>query len=132
MMIDPVALVIEILTKAGHTEVHEEITSKALSSPEYIVVQELTGTSPHIRYSDKPTIQIVVFCNEGPTQARSRSYTVVNDLALAHAKDFDNGGIHHIDLVLRPSRQDVANQPHNVVRIMFQVEIGLSSLEKWS
>lgn len=132
MMIDPVALVMEILTKAGHPEVHDEITSEALASPEYILVQELAGSSPHPSYSDKPSIQIVLYSNQGATQARSLSYQVVKDLASAHAKKYDNGGIHHVDVILRPSVQNVANQPYNVARVVFQVDIRLSSLEKWS
>lgn len=132
-LIDPVQLVTEVLTAAGHTEVHSDrIEARALSSTEYIFVQEQTGRTPHIRYSDRPSINLVLYSNEGFNAARRRLYTVVEELQAAQGKPFPSGGIHRVITVLRPSRGDVAGLPQGVGRTTAQLDLILSSREKWS
>ena len=131
-IIDPVKLVVEILTSLGHTEVHSDrITARSLSSPEYIFVQEQTGIMPHIRYSDRPTIQILVYSNLGFDESRRLSYKIVQELQDSQGKTFASGGIHRVIPLVRPSRLDVAGLPNNVGRTSTQLDLILSSLEKW-
>jgi hypothetical protein len=94
-------------------------------------VTELPGSSPHIRYSDKPVVQIVVYSNEGRDSAKQRSYKILADLADAHSKTYTVGGYHHISVLVRPSHQDVSGQPYDVARVVSQIQLGLSNLAKW-
>lgn len=133
-MIDPVAVVVEALTAAGHTDVHpteqiERISSEALSADEYIWVEEEVGTTPHIRYADRPAVSVVVYSTDN---ARARSQVIQRDLQNAQGTAFASGGIHRVITVIRPYRQDIAGLPPGVARVSATYELILSSLEKWS
>jgi hypothetical protein len=141
-LMDPVALVVEALTAAGHTRVHpdptdqyETLGAEALGPPdddtelwEYIWVQEVTGDTPHIRYSDRPAVQVILYSNDdGPRRARQ----VQVDLMNAQGVRFPSGGIHRVITAIRPYRQDISGLPPGVVRVSATYELVLSSYEKW-
>ena len=131
--IDPVELTVEVLKSKGHQDVNsDKLEARALSSPEYILVSEATGSVPHIRYADRPSIQILVYSNLGFAESRKKSYQILNELQDAQGQVFENGGIHRVITVIRPSRQDVNGLPFGVGRTLTQVDYILSNLEKWS
>jgi hypothetical protein len=132
-LIDPVVLTVEVLKAAGHADVNSDrIEARALSSQEYIFVQEQTGRIPHIKYSDRPSISLILYSNEGFNAARQRMYTVLEELQAAQGQAFESGGIHRVITVLRPGRSDVAGLPQGVGRVSAQADLILSNREKWS
>lgn len=133
MLIDPIQLLSEILTTNGHQEVHSGfLEARAMSVPEYIFLKEAPGLTPHIRYSDRPSIDILVYSNQGFDESRRRAYQVVDEIQAAQGKPYSSGGIHRVITVLRPGRFDVAGLPSGVGRTSAQVDLILSNREKWS
>lgn len=136
--IDPIKLLTEILGSYGHTNVHSgQIDATALSSPEYVFVQEIGGNTPHIDRSDRPTIEIVVYAldqtgnSDGFALSRSKSYKIQSDLRDAWGKPFTNGGIHRVITRLRPQRQDIPGIPYGVGRTVAQYDFVFTNSEKW-
>lgn len=133
---DPAALVVEALTAAGHASVHSANAERgfgkeALSSPEYVWVEEQLGTTPFVRYSDRPTIEIVVYSNLGVAEATRRAREILTDLQNAQGNPLPSGGIHRVITVIRPYRQDLPGVPADVGRAILQVDLILSTKGHW-
>jgi len=137
MMMDPVALTVQALLDKGY-DVHpvdaleaENIDKRAVSSPGYIWVEELVGSTPHIRYSDRPTVQVVVYSNAGKPEATRLAREVQKALQDSQGKKYAEGGIHRVITLIRPYRLDLVGLPPGVGRAVAQYELILSTLEKW-
>lgn len=138
-LIDPVKVVVERLKALGW-DVHPEneaeaanISKSAVSSPAYVWVEEMpSGTTPHIRYSDRPTVQIVVYSNAGIFEATRLGRKISTDLMDSVGIPGLSGGIHRVITLIRPSRQDLPGLPPGVGRTVAQYELVLSTEEKWS
>lgn len=136
MLIDPVALVVEILTQAGWSNVHpdvtdqtERISSEALYGDDYIWVEEDIGTTPHAVYADRPAIRVILYSAE---DGRNKARRIQNDLTKAYGTKYTNGGIHRLFTLVRPYRQDITGIPPGVVRITALYELIVSTTEKWN
>lgn len=135
--IDPIALLTEVLESYGHTNVNSgRIDSTALASPEYVFLEEVGGSTPHIDRSDRPTVQIVVYAmdetgGDGYELSRAKSYQIQSDLRDAWGKPFSNGGIHRVITRLRPQRQDIPGIPYGVGRTVAQYDFVFTNSEKW-
>lgn len=137
-LIDPVQVAVDAL-KAKGWDVHPEneseaanVSKSALSSPAYVWVEEVTGTTPHIRYSDRPTVQIIVYSNVGILEATRLARKISTDLLASVGTPFPSGGIHRVITLIRPARQDLVGLPPGVGRTVAQYELVLSTEEKWS
>lgn len=138
-LIDPVSVTVQAL-KAKGWDVHPEneaeaanISKSALSSAAYVWVEEMpSGTTPHIRYSDRPTVQVIVYSNVGIIEAMRLGRKVSTDLLASAGVKFAAGGIHRVITLIRPSRQDLPGLPPGVGRAVAQYELVLSTEEKWS
>lgn len=131
--IDPVDLVKEVLTAAGFDDVNsDQFESRALSSEEYIFVEELPGITPHIDLSYRPTIQIVAYSTGGFRASRGIAYRVQSALRAARGTSFTNGGFHRVITRVSPYRQSLAGMPYGVGRTVAQYDLILATLEKWS
>jgi hypothetical protein len=138
-LIDPVQVAVQAL-KAKGWDVHPEdeseaanISKSALSSAAYVWVEEVpSGQTPHIRYSDRPTIQVVVYSNVGILEATRLGRKISTDLLDSVGIPFLSGGIHRVLTLIRPSRQDLPGLPPGVGRTVAQYELVLSTEEKWS
>lgn len=137
-LIDPVQVAVDAL-KAKGWDVHPEneseaanVSKSALSSPAYVWVEEVVGTTPHIRYSDRPTVQIIVYSNVGILEATRLARKISTDLLASVGTPFPSGGIHRVITLIRPARQDLVGLPPGVGRTVAQYELVLSTEEKWS
>lgn len=138
-LIDPVQVAVQAL-KAKGWDVHPEdeseaanISKSAVSSAGYVWVEELpSGQTPHIRYSDRPSIQVVVYSNVGINEATRLGRKVSTDLLGSIGVQFPAGGIHRVLTLIRPSRQDLPGLPPGVGRSVAQYDLVLSTEEKWS
>lgn len=135
MLVDPVALVVEILQDAGWTNVHPDITdqaerisSEAADGEDYIWVQEDQGTTPHGLYADRPSVKVILYSFE---DARRKARQIQGDLVAAHQKQFTSGGFHRLFTLIRPYRQDISGLSPGVIRMMALYELILSTEEKW-
>lgn len=138
-LIDPVEVTVQALKAKGwdaHPDGESEaanIDKSALSSPAYVWVEEMpSGQTPHIRYSDRPTVQVVVYSNVGILEATRLGRKVSTDLLGSVGIPFSSGGIHRVITLIRPSRQDLPGLPPGVGRAVAQYELVLSTEEKWS
>jgi hypothetical protein len=135
MFVDPIAIVRDILLDAGHDNVHpdpsdqtERISPEALSSEEYIWVEEDQGTTPHGLYADRPVVRVIVYSTDN---VRLRAQQIQLDLVRAHGKKFPSGGIHRILTLIKPYRQDIAGPSPGVIRFSALYELVVSTQEKW-
>ena len=138
-LIDPVKVTVELLRGLGwdaHPDGESEssnISKNAIARPAYVWVEELpSGTTPHIRYSDRPTIQVIVYSNVGVFEATRLARKVSTDLLDSVGLPGLSGGIHRVITLIRPSRQDLPGLPPGVGRTVAQYELVLSTEEKWS
>lgn len=138
-LIDAVQVVVDALKSKGwdaHPENESEaanISKGALSSAAYVWVEEMpSGSTPHIRYSDRPTVQVVVYSNVGILEATRLGRKVSTDLLSCVGVPFPSGGIHRVLTLIRPGRQDLPGLPPGVGRAVAQYELVLSTEEKWS
>lgn len=138
-LIDAVQIAVQALKAKGwdvHPETEAEasnISKSAISSPAYVWVEEMpSGQTPHIRYSDRPTVQIVVYSNAGIFEATRLGRKISTDLLDSVGSVFPAGGIHRVLTLIRPSRQDLPGLPPGVGRTVAQYELVLSTEEKWS
>lgn len=137
-LIDAVTVTVQAL-KAKGWNVHpendaeaENISKDALSSLDYVWVEEVTGTTPHIRYSDRPTVQVVVYSNTGKLSVARLARQISTDLMDSQGVPFTSGGIHRVVTLIRPARQDIVGLPPGVGRAVAQYELILSTEQKWS
>lgn len=138
-LIDPVRVTVDAL-KAKGWDVHPEneaesanISKNAIASPAYVWVEELpSGRTPHIRYSDQPSIQVIVYSNVGILEATRLGRKVSTDLLDSIGIAFPSGGIHRVITLIRPARQDLPGLPPGVGRSVAQYDLVLSTEEKWS
>lgn len=137
-MQDAVQIVVEALIYAGFTDVHpngsadQTISKSAMSSVRYVWVQELPGgTTPHIRYSDRPTIEVITYSNLGVAEATLIGRQVQKALQDCQGQVLPSGGIHRVITVVRPHREDLAGLQPGVGRSSAQYDLILSSVEKW-
>lgn len=137
MFVDSVAVVRDVLQTAGWVNVHpdgtedtERISAEALSGDDYVWLEEEQGTTPHILYSDRPTIRVILYAG---TAAQAKARQIQHDIARAcvGGTSFSSGGIHRILTLIRPYRQDIVGIPPGVVRISALYELVLSTQEKW-
>lgn len=138
MMSDPVLVVVEALLEKGY-DVHPEteaeranIAKEALSSEAYIWVQEIAGSTPHIEYADRPTIEIIVYSNQGIAEATRLARQVQRDLFDSRGIKFTSGGIHRVITLIRPHREDLQGVPPGIGRAVAQYELILASQAHWS
>jgi hypothetical protein len=138
-LIDPVKVTVDLLKSLGwdaHPDGEAEaanISKNAIASPGYVWVEEMpSGTTPHIRYSDRPTIQVVVYSNAGIFEATRLARKVSTDLLDSVGVPGVAGGIHRVLTLIRPGRQDLPGLPPGVGRAVAQYELVLSTVEKWS
>jgi hypothetical protein len=137
-LVDPVAVTVQALTAKGYnvhptTEAESaNIDRSALTSANYVWVEEVQGSTPHIRYSDRPTVQVIVYSNLGIMEATRLARKISKDLQDSQGVKFAAGGIHRVLTLIRPARQDLVNLPPGVGRAVAQYELILSTFEKWS
>lgn len=131
--IDPVNLVKEVLTDAGFTDVNsDQFEPRALSAPEYVFIEEVPGSTPHINLSYRPTIRVVVYSTGGFTVSRASAYRIQEALKAARGTAFTNGGIHRVITRVSPYRQSLSGLPYGVGRTVAEFDLILATLEKWS
>lgn len=129
---DPVDLVHEILTDLGYDANKDRFESRALSAPGYVFIEEVTGSIPHIAYSDRPGIKIVVYSVDGFSASRRLCYDILRDLQSKQGVKYSTGGIHRVITSLRPARADIQGLPSGTGRCVFQVDLILSTLDHWA
>jgi len=143
MMMDPVAIVVDALRLAGldaHPTVAETngpvtpvIPKEALSSSGFVWVEEsLAGTTPHIRYLDRPQLDVIVYSNQGVARATLIARQAQTALADAIGVPLPSGGIHRVITLIRPHREDLQGLPPGVGRAAALYDLILSSAVKWS
>lgn len=132
--IDPISLITLILTDHGYTDVKSDyLTSDALSSSCYVWLTEQPGTTPHIKYSDRPSIGVAVYSKDGPTASRRHAFDIQALLADSVGVPYALGGLHRVFTDIKPYRFDIPGQPHGVARTYAQYSFILSDfLTKWS
>lgn len=134
-MLDPVEVVVQALVAKGYdvhgTFAEAGIDKSALSTPGYVWVEEMIGTTPHIRYSDRPTVQVVVYSNLGYAESSRISRRIQKDLEASRGTVFTSGGIHRVITLIRPHREDLQGLPPGVGRSVAQYELILTTTEKW-
>lgn len=134
----PCELIKQVLNSAGFTDVnYDKFESRALSTDKYVFLEQLQGTTPHIKYANRPSIKITVYCtDEDDTTAKNKSLRVSYDiqaaLEAARGVPFPEGGIHRVLTQIDPNRQDIAGLPYGTGRTVAQYEFILSNQEKWS
>lgn len=131
-LLDPIDLVHEILTDLGYDANKDVTESRALSAPGYVFIEERPGTITHLRYSDRPTIQIVVYSVNGFSASRRIAYDILRDLQSKQGVQYSQGGIHRVITQIRPYRQDINGLPSGTGRTVFQVDLILSTQGHWS
>jgi len=130
--IDPIVLLTEVLASFGHTDINSDnVEARALSSPEYIFLRELGGSTAHIDRSNRPTMEIVVYSNTGFAGSRAKAYQIQSELREAWGQPFENGGIHRVITRIAPYRQDIPGLPYGVGRTVAQYDFILTNSEKW-
>lgn len=129
---DPVDLVHEILTSLGYDANKDRTESRALSEPGYVFIEEVIGTIPHIRYSDRPGIQVVTYSVNGFSASRRLAYDILRDLQANQGVKYSTGGIHRIITTLRPYRQDINGLPSGTGRTVTQFDLILATQDHWS
>jgi hypothetical protein len=137
MLVTPV--LVEILFAAGFdvhpqgpTEMYAGLPRDVLSSPGYIWIEEITGTTPHIRYSDRPSVQLVSYSSDGPFQSTQILLDAQQALLVAQGQPYPSGGIHRLLSLVRPYYQPLQGLPVGVGRSVAQYEFIMSSREKWT
>jgi len=134
----PCALIKSVLNAAGFNDVnYDKFESRALSSELYVFLEQLPGSTPHIRYANRPTIQIVVYSADqdditAKDNSLSASYSIQSALEDARGTPFPEGGIHRVITRVDPNRQDIAGLPYGCGRTVAQYDFILSNKEKWS
>lgn len=142
-MQDSVAVVVDALVLGGlnaHPTVAETtgpvtpvIPKSALSSAGFIWVEDsLGGTTPHIRYSDRPQVDVIVYSNLGVAEATRIARQAQMALSDAIGVPLPSGGIHRVITVIRPHREDISGLPPGVGRASALYDLVLSSTVKWS
>ena len=133
---DPVDLVHAILTNLGYDANKERTESRALSAPGYVFIEEVTGSIPHLQYSDRPGVQIVVYSVNGFSASRRLAYDILRDLQSQQGVKYVigglNSGIHRVITTLRPARQDINGLPSGTGRTVCQIDLILSTQDHWS
>lgn len=138
MFILPCPLIVQVLNDAGFDDVnYDRFESRALSADCYVFLEDLPGTTPHIKYANNPEMQIVVYCSDPDgIAARNKSLRASFDiqaaLEAARGKVFSEGGIHRVQTRVSPYRQDIAGMPYGCGRTVAQYGFILSNIEKWS
>lgn len=138
MFILPCALLTEALNAAGFSDVnYDKFESRALSTDKYVFLEDLAGTTPHIRYANRPTVQIISYAmDEDDLTAKNRALRYAFDIQAALLESvgtpFSEGGIHRVVTRVSPYRQDLAGLPYGVGRAVAQYDFILSNIEKWS
>lgn len=134
----PCALIKQVLNAAGFSDVnYGTFESRSLSTDKYVFLEDLAGTTPHIAYANRPTMQIVSYAMDADdVTAKDRSlryaFDIQNALASAIGTVFSDGGIHRVITRVSPYRQDLAGLPYGVGRSVAQYDFILSNTEKWS
>jgi hypothetical protein len=137
----PCLLIQEVLNAAGFTDVnYDKFENRALAPPEdtpYIFLEDLAGTTPHIEYANRPSMQIVVYAQATTSymainQSLGTSQAIQKALKAAIGTAFPEGGIHKVLTRVSPYRQDLAGLPYGVGRTVAQYDFILSNKEKWS
>jgi len=141
-MLDAVAVVVDALVRSGFdahpttaemTAGNPVIPKEALSSPGYVWVEEsLAGTTPHIAYSDRPQVEVIVYSNLGAAKATLIARQAQTALADAIGVPLPSGGIHGVYTLIRPHREDLQGLPPGVGRAIALYDLLLSNTAKWS
>lgn len=141
MFIVPCLLVKQVLNAAGYTDVnYGKFESRGLAPAEdtpYIFVEDLAGTTPHIEYANKPSMQIVVYAlgedEESSADNSLRiSFGIQAALNSARGTPFPEGGIHRVLTRVSPYRQSLAGLPYGVGRSVAQYDFVLGNRSKWA
>jgi len=132
--IDVITLLTQILTDNGYTDVESDyLTADALSSSCYVWLSEQPGTTPHVKYSDRPSVGVAVYSKEGPTASRRHAFDIQALLADSIGVPYAAGGLHRVFTDIKPYRFDIPGQPYGVARTYAQYSFILSDLgTKWS
>lgn len=134
----PCKLVKQVLNAAGFTDVnYGKFDARALSEPAYVFLEQLPGTTPHIRYANRPTMQIVCYVADaddvtGKDGSLRLAYNIQAALLEAVGTAFSEGGIHRVITRLDPHRVDLPGLPYGVGRTVAQYDLILASQQKWS
>lgn len=134
----PCALIQQVLNAAGFPDVnYDRLDARALSAAQYVFLEQLPGSTPHIKYANRPSIQIVSYCyDEDEVTAVNKSlrtsYDIQAALEAARSTPFPLGGIHRVITRVDPYRQDIAGLPYGCGRTIAQYDFILSNTEKWS
>ena len=133
----PCALIKQVLNAAGFTDVnYDKFESRALSAEKYVFLEQLAGSTPHILYSNRPTIQVVVYCTDaddytGKNKSLRVSYDIQAALEAARGVPFTEGGIHRVITRVDPNRQDIGGLPYGCGRSVAQYDFILSNKSHW-
>ncbi len=136
----PCSLIKAVLNDAGFDDVnYDKFETRALSADKYVFLEDLAGSTPHIAYANRPTIQVVVYCTDADDlTAKNKSLRASFDVQAAlnaawfEGKKFPEGGIHRVLTRVSPYRQDIAGLPYGCGRTVAQYDFILSNEEKWS
>lgn len=134
----PCKLIQQALNAAGFDDVnYDRLESRAYSAPQYIFLEQLPGSTPHIKYANRPTVKITVYCTDPDDQTAHdkslrTSYDIQAALEASRGLPFPEGGIHRVLTQVDPIRQDISGLPYGTGRTVAQYEFILSNKEKWS
>lgn len=134
----PCALIKQVLNAAGFDDVnYGRFEPRTLSTDKYVFLEDLAGSTPHIRYANRPTMQVVAYAmDDDEITAKDRSLRYAFDIQAALLESvgasFPDGGIHRVITRVSPYRQDIAGLPYGVGRSVAQYDFILSNTEKWS
>lgn len=134
----PCELIKQVLNAAGFNDVnYDKFEVRALSADLYVFLEQLPGTTPHITYANRPSIQVVVYATDaddytGKNKSLRASYDIQAALEAARGTVFPEGGIHRVITRVDPYRQDIAGIPYGCGRTVAQYDFILSNKEKWS
>lgn len=137
----PCLLVQQVLNAAGYTDVnYDKFDSRGLAPAEgtpYVFLEDLPGTTPHIEYANRPSLQIVVYVQDEDDYAAKNaslrtSFSIQKELQASIGTVFPEGGIHKVLTRVSPYRQDLSGLPYGVGRTVAQYDFILSNRNKWA
>lgn len=128
-MSDGVLFISTILAANGHPDVnYERLESRALSSPEYIFVQEAGGSGLFSGELDSQLLNVVVYGNVSRAATLAAARKVREDLFAAYRAQTVVPGAGHLAFLTveqLPTLQQVAGLPGGVYRYFAAYTLGL-------
>lgn len=128
-----VDVVLDLLGTEG-IDARDSYDATAISAPGAVIVTEQPGSAAHLSYSFRPGIQLTVYSKLGWRAARDLAWRCLDILreAAMEARSVKSGGIHHVIVTSSPARADLTGLPAQVGRVTTQLDLVVSSSQKWA